>query len=213
MSSYSEGQKHPLIDTLEKAGWTSIDFTALGQFGIEGLEKIRLVVNGHAKIVSLSYRSDEVSATDPLSPIIRVDRSKRLEYPHLLKELVFPHRQKIGPIEFDLSVDVEHYVHPEQKRMGKVKGEVIFDYLSENNLFSSFFSLHDLEAIREKGLTFFQKYFNGKRIFAWKSVGKDEGGLLLVPGMYERDGVLIYECRYISEMWHENNVAPRYLVK
>ena len=48
MSSYSEGQTHQLMDTLENAGFTPADITALGQF--QNLPLIKAVLAGRAGI-------------------------------------------------------------------------------------------------------------------------------------------------------------------
>src|SRR3990167_6250921 len=52
MSSYSEGQTHQLMESLEMAGYTSAHVTALGQNSNGALDQLMLVLTGVAKVVT-----------------------------------------------------------------------------------------------------------------------------------------------------------------
>jgi hypothetical protein len=52
MSSYSEGQTHQLMDSLEAAGYTPTQVTALGQNFNGALNQLLLVLTGEAKVVA-----------------------------------------------------------------------------------------------------------------------------------------------------------------
>ena len=56
MSSYTEGQTHQLMEALETVGFTPAEVTKLGQFG-KGLNDVRCVLNGRAKIVQIEIES------------------------------------------------------------------------------------------------------------------------------------------------------------
>jgi hypothetical protein len=135
-----------------------------------------------------------------LDSIVRVDRTIRPTYPDWKKKVLYPKLENSGPSEFDVA-KLELWLHEGQKNGGRVKGQIIFDYLKKERMLGSCLGLRDLEEIQKKGVVFFRKYFQGKAIFAWKSVLLRRGGVLYVPYLCEIGDSVVLHWFWLEDAW------------
>jgi len=141
----------------------------------------------------------EETVVAPLHGSVYVDHSIRPIYPDWVKEVLYPELESTGPSEFDAG-KLEQWLHEEQKT-GYVTGKTIHQYLKDNDMIKDCLGLRDLEEIQKKGITFFRKYFKGKYVFGWKAVVRDRDGHLRVPCLYESDGVVSLNWRWLGSDW------------
>lgn len=164
----------------------------------EGLAKnIALLILGKAELVVKAVIVD---------PIIRVDRSIRPVYPDWVKTVMHPELENTGPAEYDGS-KLDQWLHPDQKNF--VQGNAIYDYLNDKNLLSGCLGLRDLEEIQKKGIAFFRQNFQGKAVFAWKSVVRRRGGNLNVPYLCGFGGVVVH-WYWLGNDWYAGDPALRF---
>lgn len=119
------------------------------------------------------------------SSIVTVDRTILPTYPEWMDEILCPEYESTGPAEFDVA-KLERWVHPDQAYR-TVNGTVCYDYLMGHDLLKDCLSLRDLEEIKEKGIVFFRKYFEGKAVIGWKSVMRASTGTFFAPSLFEND--------------------------
>jgi hypothetical protein len=70
MASYSEGQVHQLVESLEERGFTAAEITTLGQNSGKVLDNLRLVLKGLATIVRSSLK---LAMDKPFNPAEFID--------------------------------------------------------------------------------------------------------------------------------------------
>ena len=154
----------------------------------------------------------QVSAPAPehaLNFIIRVDRAVRPAYPDWVKTVIHHQLECTGPAEYDLSSDVEQWLHEGQKT-GRVTGQVIYSHLKANNLLEGCLGLADLLAIQAKGIAVFRKLFAGNVVFGWKSVVRNRFGHLRVPCLCESDDGVFLRWYWLGDDWYSNDPALRF---
>jgi len=139
---------------------------------------------------------------------IRPNRTTSPVYPDWKKEVLHPESELTGPAEYSIS-RVEQWLHEGQKGDKWVKGQVIYEYLKDNQMLESCLALEDLLAIQAKGINFFRQHFKGKAIFGWKSVVRHRGGYLRVPYLCEGGGGVVLSWRWLGYDWCDNNPALR----
>ena len=207
MSSYTEGQTHQLMDSLELAGFTPAEITTLGQAGGTVLNEISLVLKGGAKIVSVKPVEKPVPAV--VDNIIRVDRSVRPVYPDWVRIVMHPELEATGPVEYDVT-SLEQWLHGGQKNGGWVRGEKIYEHLKDKKMLESCLGLADLVAIQSKGIAFFRQHFAGKALFGWRSVVRRRNDNLLAPYLYESGDEVVLYWYWLNNDWNGLNPALRF---
>ncbi len=147
----------------------------------------------------------------PLDFIIRVNRSVKPAYPDWVRKVMHPELELAGPAEYDLSSDVEQWLHDDQK-MGGVRGRVIYDYLKASNELANQLGLADLLVIQAKGTEVFRKLYKGKAVFGWKSVVQDGVilSILRVPYLGEDGGKVVLRWDWLDDNQHSGNPALRF---
>ena len=103
--------------------------------------------------------------------IVRVDRSLRPDlprgswmYPDCIKSLL----QRGCREEFTLEEIRDNlWLHEGQKNGGRVRGEVIYDFLREPDMLEKHLGLVECLAIQQKGIAAFQNFFDGKTLYFW----------------------------------------------
>jgi hypothetical protein len=144
-------------------------------------------------------------------PDICVDRSIRPTYPRFAKrEWInspeFIALEERGPAQYDVRTLRPLRCGWQQSDNGEV-GEIIYLYLRSNGFLERCIGLHDLEAIQQKGINFYRKYFPGQEIFAWKSMVEEGHGCILVPYLYEKGSSIVLRFRSVGLKWHKNHPA------
>ncbi len=155
-------------------------------------------------VEAISGRKKEIST----NPIIHIDRTIHPTYPEWFKGLVKPELELAGPPEFDVS-KFELWLHPDQVK-GVAKGDVIFEYLKQNQMLESCLNLRDLEEIQKQGSDFFRRYFQSKAVFAWKSVARDRLGNLDVPYLFGSGGLVVVDWHWLGSGWGAGDPALRF---
>lgn len=196
--TYVFGRDHGLIHeavvTSRKAGWGHDEWAKLAHN--EALMRdFREVLLGHASIAHDS--------------IIRVNRAVHPDADYMSRVL-HPELEVTGLVEYNLAA-LEMWLHLDQKA-GNVKGWKIYQYLKENKILEKYLNLRDLQEIEKKGADVFRKYFGDKMIFAWKSVIRNQNGLLEVPGLFLRgfDASFVLGWCRLDDHWNLNSPAPRF---
>jgi len=140
-----------------------------------------------------------------MSTIIRVDRSVIPVYPDWMDGVIDPELERTGLAEYDLATDVALWLHDDQKS-GSVAGQAIYDYLKKHGLLESCLGLSDALAIQKLGVAVFQKVFDNKRVYFWKSVRRNhKGGDLFVPYLFVFGRVVLHWHRVDR---HMNGLRP-----
>jgi len=202
MSSYSEGQAHQLMGSLEAAGYTPADVTLLGQFG--NLPGILDVLHGRAEIMVV--RKEEV----PLNTVVRVNRSVRPAYPDWVDKVMNPELESSGPAEYDLVTSIALWRHDGQES-GVVTGQVVYDYLREHGMLTSCLSLSDALEIQKKGVAVFRKVFGDNAVYFWKSVVQDRDVRLLdAPCLCVGGGGVALRWHRLGSVWGGSRPAVRF---
>ncbi|PIR40163.1 MAG: hypothetical protein COV33_01205 [Candidatus Zambryskibacteria bacterium CG10_big_fil_rev_8_21_14_0_10_34_34] len=140
--------------------------------------------------------------------IIRPNRTTSPVYPDWKEELLHPELELTGPARYNIS-QVEQWLHDGQKRDKWVKGQVIYEYLKDNQMLNSCLSLADLLAIQAKGINFFRQHHKGKAIFGWKSVVRRRDGHLYVPCLCEDGGEVVLDWYWLGGDWYDSDPALR----
>ena len=181
------GQKLEFAVNRNGGSTTDVDWLSAG----ENFKSVMLLANGEAELV-LKVKPVELKAEAPLDPIIRINRSVQPAYPDWVKEALHPEMEKTSPSEFD-AAKLEQWLHDGQKDGKWVKGQVIYEFLKNNNMLESCLGLADLLAIQARGITFFRQHFADKAVFGWKWVVQDRCGSLNVPYLYEFGGKVVLD--------------------
>mgnify|MGYP001591697062 FL=1 len=147
--------------------------------------------------------------TSAADAIIRVDRSVRPSYPDWVERVEHPDLEPTGPTEYGIS-EVKQWFHDRQKNGKWIKGNEIHTYLKETDTLKTCFGLRDLEEIQKKGIAFFRKHFQGKSVFAWKSVVRSRDGYLVVPFLYEYGGKVVLVWYWLGDIWRDDYPALRF---
>lgn len=149
-----------------------------------------------------------ISNKETVDSIIRADRSIRPVYPDWVREVMHPELETTGPAEYDIN-NVEQWLHPNQER-GAVKGDVIYENIQKTDTLKDHLGLADLLAIQEKGIAFFQKHFNRKAVFGWKSVVRHHNGDLRVPYLFEDRGEVVVFWQWFGSLWSSRGPGLRF---
>ena len=147
----------------------------------------------------LSYnpeRKEVVTTTNIINTIVHVNRSASPVYPAFVKAVMHPQLEHTGPAEFDLA-KVKLWRHTGQKGWKVISGHIIYRYLKNTVMIENCLSLLDGQGIQKKmqgrggirslmkGLDLYQSFFNGQSVGLWKSVIRNNDGLLVVPCLNE----------------------------
>jgi hypothetical protein len=194
------GQMHELAISLDKAGFNA-DL-------VQEIIACRDRDNEKARAMYAAIRADGESTTP--TPLIRVDRSISPVYPAWMREVVHPELEKTGPGEYDIKTDVEQWLHDGQENGGLVKGQVIYDHFLATDTLQTCLGLRDLEEIQKKGVTFFQQHFQGKAVFAWKSVVRHQDGYLRAPYLCEGSDRVLLGWYWLERGWYAHYPALRF---
>jgi len=109
-------------------------------------------------------------STSPFT--VKPDRSPEENLcPSWAKEFVHLDLATEGQDEFNLLRDRELWFHPEQS-VGRFGGLSVYTHLDYTEMLSRCLNLADGSAILKKGVEFFNRFFEGKEIYLWKSVVK-----------------------------------------
>jgi len=147
--------------------------------------------------------------TPDLSPIIKVDRSQKPAYPEWVTEALYPKLEQTGPWEFDIT-SLELYLHEKQKSGSYIGGHDLHKHLKKQEMLAGCLGLTDILAIQARGIEFFRKHFQGKAVFAWKSIVQNSGRLLRVPCLYEDGGQVVLGWDWLGRGWRAGNPALRF---
>jgi hypothetical protein len=145
----------------------------------------------------------------PLDFLIGVDRSVKPSYPDWMKKLLHPKLECSGPAEYTLDIAVEQWLHEGQKRRS-VTGNTIYTELKKGDALKTCLNLQGGLAIQAKGIAVFRKLFAGKAVFLWGSVVESQIGFLFVPYLYEYDGKVVVDWRWLDSSWVSRNPALRF---
>ncbi len=145
----------------------------------------------------------------PLDFIVKVDRSVKILYPDWMKKLMHHKLENTGPVEYDLSKQVELWLHKDQKNH-VVSGNIIYDFLKTNKLLENCLNLQDGLAIQQKGIKVFCKLFQEKAVFLWKSVVRNQHSDILVPYLIKISDNVVLHWRLLDNRWDSNNPAFRF---
>ena len=147
----------------------------------------------------------------PLDFIVRVDRSVKPKYSDLVKKLMHPELEAIGPAEYDLRKDVEEWLNDYQKE-DIFEGYKIYDQQKKDNTLIDCFGLTDLLAIQTKGINVFNELYAGKTVFGWKSVAEHQNGYLVAPGLFSDGcGEVVLRWYRLDTYYDSSNPALRFL--
>ena len=200
--SQGAGQKLEFAFQRNDGITTDLDWLSTG----ENLKSVILLARGEAELV---VKTKPVSKPEIIiDDIIRVDRSVRPSYPDWVKTVMHPELENVGPAEYDIA-KVEQWLHDDQKDGGWIKGNKIYTYLKETDSLKSCLGLQDLEEIRKKGIVFFRKHFQNKAVFGWRSVVRNEDGLLHAPYLCENGDKLVLRWSWLNGGWNVNDPALR----
>lgn len=155
----------------------------------------------------VAERKGAAAVLQVIDTIIRVDRSIRPIYPDWVQTVMHPEFENTGPAEFDLS-EVEQWLYPKQKK-SVVNGNVIYQYLKDNNMLKTCLGLRDGEEIRKKGIDLFRKFFQGKVVYLWKSVVRRRVGLLRVPFLHGGVSLVVLDWCWLGSDWDSDEPALR----
>ena len=204
----SQALGHELEMAIERTGGVISDVHWLRTD--RNFENVMLLARGQVKLV----RSEISTAT--IDPIIRIDRSVRPVYPDFLdREYInkpeFIALEKMGPQEFDAS-RLRKWWHPKQKR-GVVDVNTIHALLVKNDILPSCLGYADLLGIQAKGIEFFRRHFKGLEVFGWRTIVPNRIGVLRVPYLVGRDGVVVLDWRWLGNGWGATDPALRFATK
>jgi hypothetical protein len=146
-------------------------------------------------------------------PDIYVDRSVLADHSKWLnvRRIVNEKLEAIGPPRFNAET-LELWVYPAQLG-GAIRGPVIYNHLKTFSKLPGCLALRDLEEIQKKGIEFYQRFWLGKTLFAWRSLVIDVNGELRVPcissGPKGDEVVLFFE--WAERKFGENALSPLYV--
>lgn len=180
MSSYSEGQTHQLMNSLEAVGYTADDITKLGQS--KHLPQIKDVLYGHAVI---SYHQ----------PIIDCDAA-----PFLPNGWSVEKHTKGGQFEWN-PTRVKLYLAKSQKPGKFVEGNQLRKELEGQKVLNANV-LDDLLA----NPTFIPEEWKGKAVFFWGTIYRSRAGLF-VCYLGWNDGKWGRGCSWLGDNFYDNGPA------
>jgi hypothetical protein len=137
-------------------------------------------------------------------------RDEHGEYPEWMYRFLCPQSALISSPDFDIA-NVHQWLHPEQELGNVVTGHVIYNHLERQNMLSRCFGLIELEALQKKGPTFFNKHFNGKMVFGWKSAGSFVALNHACPFLIASFGEIQLNWWKFDYIWSPYCVAPRFV--
>jgi len=143
---------------------------------------------------------------ETLDFIVCVDRSIKPTYPKN-REPHFPKYELILPTKYDHRELIQWQNDYQKYGQQITTGEDI--YLDGPDI-SDCTNLMDLIAIKEKGIAVFRAVFQGKIVFAWKSVVENDVDDVFVPLLWEQNEELVLGWRYIGRNFDHNCVALRF---
>jgi len=121
-----------------------------------------------------------------------VNRKVPLSLPAWITEQPFPALGARPPEKYDLA-SVEQWLHDDQKNGNTVIGYELFGFLTKQDMFASCLSAWDLEAIQARGLDVFRRFFAGKTLLGWGSIGFDVRSRVVVSCLRELNGELVLD--------------------
>lgn len=146
-----------------------------------------------------------------LNYVVRVNRSKLPPYP---KDTKIVHRklEQVGLEEYDLSIQVYQWRHPQQKKGKLVRSGDVFEELEEEGALASCPGFHDALAIQEKGFPVFNHLFGGRALWFIKTKLKDVSrhDHYVVPCLFTVKHKIVLEVKCLSFFMNLNDVIPRF---
>ena len=155
-----------------------------------------------------------VSSETSIDTIVRVDRSIQPTYPDWVMLMMHPELENTGLVEYDLST-IDCWLHRVQRNGRAMKGDVLYEYLKEKKMLVNCLSLRDGEEIQKKGIAVFQKFFQSKAVFLWKSVVRSHNEILHVPYLFKsgREVEILWSAfnhNWLEKVWAGNSPALRF---
>jgi len=190
-----------------KAAFRRCDWTKeLIKRACEGglLAQFKLVVEGSAKIVPIASK-EEI----PVTTIVHIKRSIKPTYPDFVKKVMHPKLESTGLTEYNIATEISLWLHHNQREY-VVTGQLIYDYLRKNNMLEFCGNLQDAQAIQKLGVASFQKAFDDKIVYFWKSVVQHRDGNLCIPFLYVDGGRVVLGWDWVSDLWFDSMPAVRF---
>jgi len=177
MSSYSEGQVHQLVEALERAEWTPNDLRLLGQFGEEGLAKIRAVIRGWAEVVIKKHLID--LDADPFCP----DGWKVAEH------------RKGGQFEWS-PTKVKLYLSPNQQNGQTINGDKLRQELTKEAVMNA--NVLDYLLANQ---CLIPEEWKGQATFFWGTIYRGADGSLCVRCLSWSGGQWRWRYNWLAYHW------------
>lgn len=92
---------------------------------------------------------------------------------------------------------------------GRVSGEIILEYLKQNDLFSGCAGVRELGLIEQEGIYFFRERFQGNVVFGLRDITEDAAGDCWAPCLLEFGGSVVRRFFLLKAHWFENYVVLR----
>lgn len=125
--------------------------------------------------------------------------------------IAHPELENSGPAEYDIDL-IEQWIHDDQRNGRWMLGSSLYRHLKDGGLLTTCVGLSDLEAIRNKGPSLFRKYFGGKTVCGWRSVGQCFKGLFFVPVIYDGGTSVILNWQWIKGNYDDRSPAARFSI-
>jgi len=97
--------------------------------------------------------------------VVTVDRSIMPVYPDWVDKLPHPELETMGPAKFDLTKDVNLWLHGSQQNGGVIAGKLIYEYLRDHSMLPTCLSLQEGRAFSIKALLFSVSFSEERRSF------------------------------------------------
>jgi hypothetical protein len=92
---------------------------------------------------------------------------------------------------------------------GRVSGEIILEYLKQNDLFNDCAGVRELGQIEQEGIYFFRERFQGNVVFGLRDIIEDAEKDCWAPCLLEFGGIVVRRFFLLKAPWFENYVALR----
>ncbi len=140
--------------------------------------------------------------------LIKVDRSKKPNYPSWVRTVLHPEYESSGPVQFYLNnLDLSFY---ENQKYGSDSIIRVYDHFKKNGFIKNCLNLADLRAIQEKGVEIFQSFYKDQVIFGLNSIVESELKNLFAPCLLESENKdkIILRWASISKNLYSGNLFP-----
>lgn len=127
-----------------------------------------------------------------IDPFVYVDHSRSVKEPYWFTCGFFGEYEKCGPIMYNIPSLIRSNHNRDSNDTEWVSAAEFYKRLSPK-MVQGCLSLADGKAIQEKGIIFFRRHFKGKRVFLWRSAGKNQANYDYVPCVFEESGEVVLE--------------------